>query len=252
MDAIVEWFNVERLILLCVFLIYITRLFVHYYWAKKEIPLVVLLVRHCQSTANVDSSVYESLPDHAIPLSNVGIATTLTLGRKLVSYLEERFPLCCRKTNRKIRCKLLISPFRRTRETASLLLKTDLAKWVTHVQEEVVLVEQDWGIFEGGGLVRGKELYPREYEHLQVQKRWRGKYWARMPLGESAFDVCCRVNQLFSRILQWREEASEQGNRSHLSIYSSNPHTDNHTDNHLSTPPQTASHTIPSHSVIQY
>ena len=138
---LLEWFNVERVLLLCAFLMYVIRWFIQ--WNKKEVPLVILLVRHCQSTANSDPSVYETLPDHAIPLSDLGIQTTLTLGRKLTKYLEERFP-CSRKKTRNIKCKLLISPFRRTRETASLLLKTDLAKWVTEVQEEVVLVEQDW------------------------------------------------------------------------------------------------------------
>ena len=213
---LLEWFNVERLLLLGAFLIYCIRWLVH--WNKKEIPLVILLVRHCQSTANSDPSVYETLPDHAIPLSNLGISTTLSLGSKITKYLEGRFPCCRKRKTRNIKCKLLISPFRRTRETASLLLKTDLAKWVTEVQEEVVLVEQDWGIFEGGGIVRGKELYPREYEHLQTQKRWRGKYWARMPMGESAFDVCQRVSQLFSSILKWREGAADEGSDAQVVI----------------------------------
>lgn len=29
-------------------------------------------------------------------------------------------------------------------------------------------MEQDWGMFEGTGLVKGKILYEKEYEHLQV------------------------------------------------------------------------------------
>ena len=40
--------------------------------ARDEIPLIVLLLRHGESTANVDPAVYESTPDHAIPLSERG------------------------------------------------------------------------------------------------------------------------------------------------------------------------------------
>lgn len=38
----------------------------------------------------------------------------------------------------------------------------------TDVEESSLLVEQDWGMFEGTGLVKGKILYEKEYEHLQV------------------------------------------------------------------------------------
>lgn len=135
-------------------------------WAynnRKDVPLVVLLVRHCQSTANVDASVYESMPDHAIPLSDLGIKTTIELGTNLSHYLKQRFGnVWCggkvediARRKKRVKCKLLVSPFRRTRETASLLLKTDLQAWVTEVEESCFLCEQDWGLFEGTGLVKG-------------------------------------------------------------------------------------------------
>lgn len=54
-------------ILLAVIPIYVFRL----KKAKKfgDIPLIVLLLRHGESTANRDPSVYETTPDHIIPLS---------------------------------------------------------------------------------------------------------------------------------------------------------------------------------------
>ena len=45
-----------------------------------EIPLIVLLLRHGESTANVDPAVYESTPDHAIPLSQRGQMMTDVAG----------------------------------------------------------------------------------------------------------------------------------------------------------------------------
>ena len=46
-----------------------------------EIPLIVLLLRHGESTANVDPAVYESTPDHAIPLSQRGQMMTDVAGK---------------------------------------------------------------------------------------------------------------------------------------------------------------------------
>jgi 2,3-bisphosphoglycerate-dependent phosphoglycerate mutase len=181
---------------------------------REDIPLIVLLLRHGESTANVDPAVYESTPDHAIPLSERGVKMTDAAGNKIAQYLTERlgFSACPNLTHHKrVKCKLLVSPFRRTRETASLLLKTDLAAWITDVEESSLLVEQDWGMFEGTGLVKGKILYEKEYEHLQTQKLHKGKFWARMPLGESAFDVCQRVVSLFGSIQQTRTNAGEEG-----------------------------------------
>lgn len=66
-------------------------------------------------------------------------------------------------------------------------------------------------MFEGTGLVKGKLLYEKEYNHLMQQKLNRGKYWSRMPLGESAFDVCQRVVSLFGGIQQARTHAAEEG-----------------------------------------
>jgi hypothetical protein len=128
----------------------------------REIPLVILLLRHGESTANVDPAVYETTPDHAIPLSERGQAQTLKAGAKLAEFLLKRFGLAGSKSpahssgtgsggnsrknsSGRIPCKLLVSPFRRTRETASILLKTELGDWVTDVRESSLLVEQDWG-----------------------------------------------------------------------------------------------------------
>lgn len=55
-------------------------------------------------------------------------------GNEIAKYLVERLghPACKDLTHqKKFKCKLLVSPFRRTRETASLLLKTDLGAWIT-------------------------------------------------------------------------------------------------------------------------
>ena len=57
--------------------------------ARDEIPLIVLLLRHGESTANVDPAVYESTPDHAIPLSERGQRMTDIAGAKRI-FLSNR------------------------------------------------------------------------------------------------------------------------------------------------------------------
>ena len=60
---------------------------------------------------------------------------THTVGESIDEYLKNKFQLpsdcsLCERRKR-IRVKLLVSPFQRTRETASLILNTELSKWVT-------------------------------------------------------------------------------------------------------------------------
>ena len=49
------------------------------------------------------------------------------------------------------------------------------------------------------------------YERVQRVKRFQGKYWARMPHGESCFDVCTRVANLFGTIVRDRQPAPLKG-----------------------------------------
>ena len=50
-----------------------------------------------------------------------------------------------------------------------LIMSWIIIHQIVDVEESSLLVEQDWGMFEGTGLVKGKILYEKEYEHLQVR-----------------------------------------------------------------------------------
>ena len=52
-------------------------------------------------------------------------------------------------------------------------------------------------MFEGVPVEDIGKLYPHEYAHFQKCIKFGGRFWARMPLGESRFDVCQRINQSF-------------------------------------------------------
>eukprot|EP00300_Choanocystis_sp_HF-7_P011043 c17278_g1_i1.p1 GENE.c17278_g1_i1~~c17278_g1_i1.p1 ORF type:complete len:282 (+),score=58.02 c17278_g1_i1:59-904(+) len=99
------------------------------------------------------------------------------------------------------RIQMWVSPFQRTRETAVGILNGlgDLRTRVT-VRESPLLVEQDWGVFEGVG--GDDERYRKEKDRIARMKAFHGKFWARTPLGESCFDVCLRVRVLFDSIMR--------------------------------------------------
>lgn len=92
--------------------------------------------------------------------------------------------------------KLYNSPYKRTRETAQYLLKT-LKNLVSEVKEDTCLAELQGGLFDGLTEIEKQEKYPNEFIHYEKSKMFNGKFWAKYPHGESAFDVLCRLNSIF-------------------------------------------------------
>eukprot|EP00996_Jenningsia_fusiforme_P002036 NODE_2882_length_1098_cov_15.110582_g2643_i0.p1 GENE.NODE_2882_length_1098_cov_15.110582_g2643_i0~~NODE_2882_length_1098_cov_15.110582_g2643_i0.p1 ORF type:complete len:313 (+),score=43.10 NODE_2882_length_1098_cov_15.110582_g2643_i0:82-1020(+) len=153
---------------------------------------VLFLVRHGESTANENPEVYKTTPDHQIPLTASGREMARAAGLAIVKQLRKDFG-----TPEKLgHCRLWVSPFLRTRQTAEEIL--DVAgDWIASVRESPYLVEQDWGLFEGPGIAVAAERHPEEWARVQAIASHQGKFWARFPLGESCFDVCCRVASFF-------------------------------------------------------
>lgn len=151
----------------------------------------VFLVRHGESQGNVDPSIHEHVADHAIGLSTRGLEQARTAGQTLAALMSERLP-----SEPRPHVRLWTSPYRRTRETADALIES-ADGWITDRREHVLLCEQQFGLFDG---IADEDLpvrFPVEYAHYQKQERFEGKFWARVPLGESRFDVAVRVHQAF-------------------------------------------------------
>lgn len=70
------------------------------------------------------------------------------------------------------------------------------------VRESVLLAEQQFGLFDGLTDTQLAEKYPNETAHYDKCERLEGRYWARLPLGESRFDVSLRVHQFFGTIMR--------------------------------------------------
>lgn len=151
----------------------------------------IYLVRHGESVANIDQSIYRTTPDHAVPLSPKGMLQAAEAGRQLCSLIPEEVQ------SEKLR--IWTSPYKRTRETANILLRELQSRFPGHVdiREHINLCEQHFGLFDGLSDEELKQKFPLEYHHYDLAEKHEGRFWARMPLGESRFDVAVRVHQAF-------------------------------------------------------
>ncbi|OIO72404.1 MAG: hypothetical protein AUJ57_05895 [Zetaproteobacteria bacterium CG1_02_53_45] len=149
----------------------------------------IYLIRHGQSQGNVDPSIHRSAPDHAIALSETGKRQATLAGsalRELISLPDD------------VALRIWSSPYERTRQTAELLAAELRRKFPhTDYREHINLCEQQFGLFDG---IPDDELpirFPLEHAHYTLAASHEGRFWARMPLGESRFDVAVRVHESF-------------------------------------------------------
>jgi len=152
-------------------------------------------VRHGESLSNIDKSVLREQADHIIDLSKNGIEQAKEAGRRIKDFYESLWSKGEADPSSHVR--LWCSPYKRARQTAKLL-KEESAFIVTDERESIFLGEQQFGLFEGVPLDEISTTYPHEYQHFQKCVFCGGRFWARMPLGESRFDVARRVHDLFN------------------------------------------------------
>jgi len=126
----------------------------------------IILLRHGQSLGNVDELAYCRIPDHALPLTELGEQQARTAGATIRQLVGEG-PVAA-----------YVSPYQRTRRTFDLL-GIDAERIVT----EPRVREQDWGNLQD----------PAEQEVLKRQRHAFGHFFFRLPNGESGADVDDRV-----------------------------------------------------------
>lgn len=151
----------------------------------------IYLVRHGESLANIDHGVYKVTPDHAIELSEAGRNQASEVGKKLSILLPNNI------LSENLR--IWTSPYKRTRQTAQLILNSLNNRYPSQnqIKEHINLCEQQFGLFDGLTDEELKLNFPLEYANYDLAEKHEGKFWARMPLGESRFDVAIRVQQAF-------------------------------------------------------
>jgi broad specificity phosphatase PhoE len=126
----------------------------------------IILLRHGQSLGNVDELAYCRIPDHALPLTELGERQARAAGAT-ISELVGEGPVAA-----------YVSPYKRTKRTFDLLGIS-----AERIVTEPRVREQDWGNLQD----------PVQQEVLKHQRHAFGHFFFRLPNGESGADVDDRV-----------------------------------------------------------
>lgn len=151
----------------------------------------IYLVRHGQSLANIDRfAAKDRFPDHAIPLTELGEQQAVEAGKALNEIM-----LADGVHHGRVR--MWASPYVRTRKTAALIKEQLVGFPQLDYREHINLCEQQFGLFDNVPDEDLPKVFPLEHSHYDLAEKFEGRFWPRMPLGESRFDVAVRVHQSF-------------------------------------------------------
>ena len=150
----------------------------------------IFLIRHGESVSNVGENYIKRIPDHLVSLTEEGKRQAENGGRWLAEY--------CRENNVDLsKARIWRSPYLRTRQTSEEFNKS---LGITDIREDITLTEQQFGLFDSVPEAEWGKLYPAEYAEYKRQLSNYGKFYARLPLGESPFDVAIRIHQFMGTI----------------------------------------------------
>ncbi len=152
----------------------------------------LFLIRHGESIQNTKENYSLGLPDHKVYLSEHGCKQASKAGSFLKSYLDEHQIDISKAT-------LWISPYERTRQTASII---NSYLGITDIKEDITLIEQRYGLFSDKEIELIKKLYPEEFAFYDKYYQNDGKFYAKMPQGESPYDVALRTKQFLETIFR--------------------------------------------------
>ena len=133
------------------------------------------MIRHGQSAANVDQTMYNRIPDYRIPLTEHGVAQARAAGEKVRRQLDGK-KVC-----------VYVSPYLRAYQTLEALNLGDL---VDRTFEEPRLREQDWANFQN----------PAEIADQKELRNAYGHFFYRFREGESGSDVYDRVSSFMETL----------------------------------------------------
>lgn len=151
----------------------------------------IFLIRHGESITNAHENYEKRIPDHLVSLTEKGKEQARTMGTWLKEY-------CDKEGVDLSRARIWRSPYIRTRQTSEEFNKS---LGIADIREEISLIEQQYGLFDSVPYEKWGELYPNEFDEYQRQINNSCKFYARLPLGESPFNVAIRIHQ-FIEIIQ--------------------------------------------------
>ncbi len=150
----------------------------------------IFLIRHGESLANIGENYEKRLPDHLVSLSERGLQQASKQGEWLAKY--------CKDKNIDLsRARIWRSPYQRTRQTSEQFNK--FLK-IEDIKEDITLIEQQFGLFDSIPKSEWGDKCELEFDEYLRQVQNQGKFYARLPLGESPFDVAIRIHQFMGTI----------------------------------------------------
>ena len=152
----------------------------------------LFLIRHGESIQNTKENYEIGLPDHKVYLSERGRIQAKEAGLFLLDYIKENNIYIDNAT-------LWVSPYERTRETAKII--NEYLK-INKVKEDITLIEQQYGLFSDKEIKSIKKMYPEEFKYYDNYYQNDGRFYAKLPLGESPFDVALRTKQFLETIFR--------------------------------------------------
>jgi 2,3-bisphosphoglycerate-dependent phosphoglycerate mutase len=159
----------------------------------------IFLIRHGESMQNTRENDILKLPDHKVYLTDKGRQEADEVGRFLKKYVDDNKIDTSNAT-------LWVSPYDRTRETASIINKY---LNINDIKEDITLIEQRYGLFSDTPLDECKKKYPEQFELYDRYYQNDGKFYAKMPQGESPFDVALRVKQFIDTLYRDVKEGKD-------------------------------------------
>ena len=155
----------------------------------------IFLIRHGESMQNTKENYSIGLPDHKVYLTEQGKEEARLAGEFLKKYIVDN------KINIS-NSVMWVSPYTRTRETASIINEQLSIK---KVKEDITLIEQQYGLFSDKEIAKIREMYPDQFAFYDNYYQNDGKFYAKLPQGESPFDVALRTKQFIDTIYRDKE-----------------------------------------------
>ncbi|CUG86260.1 glycerolphosphate mutase, putative [Bodo saltans] len=170
------------------------------------LPKRLLLVRHGESAANADRSVYSHTPDWKIPLTDLGQQQAKECAASIKDIVQQD------------KVYLYTSPYRRARQTLEHIRAALDPNQVEGEREDERLREQEMGNFQ-------------PYDQMKAtweERQQSSRFYYRFPNGESGSDVCDRVSLFLDSLFRERREMvgalqSASGGGSNLEGCTSSP-----------------------------
>lgn len=142
-----------------------------YLYNKSKRPERIILVRHGQSQANVDLSLYKRLPDNRIGLTDLGKQQAQEAGKKIKQLIGDGS------------IRFFVSPYKRTRQTYNCILESlKDNKYLTSYDNR--LREQEYGNIQ------------KDMEEQFKEMKICGEFFYRFTNGENGADVFNRGKKI--------------------------------------------------------